>query len=264
MSSSASLTTMRLSCLISIGTRYSVPFARLGLVTVVMDALLVGGASKADGGALVAPEEYRTAEMRGLQGLMVENGEGSTTRTAEAYRPETPVKTLDRRLSVAPMMQCTDRDDRYLLRLLSRRVLLYTEMVTDAALLHGDPERLLAVDPVEQPADAFDRGEEQPLRGDLGLSVADDPGERLQSVPFDGSLAGNDRGRRADYRSLATIHFAGQVPVDYIVAHGFGNLPKTQIDHVRNVVLPTMAEELPILPAEVAPWITTTLPWSSW
>ncbi|HYW91626.1 MAG TPA: tRNA dihydrouridine(20/20a) synthase DusA [Gammaproteobacteria bacterium] len=58
---------------------------------------------------------------------------------------------MDRRLSVAPMMQCTDRDDRYLLRLLSRRVLLYTEMVTAAALLHGDPERLLAFDPVEHP-----------------------------------------------------------------------------------------------------------------
>ncbi|HYW02893.1 MAG TPA: tRNA dihydrouridine(20/20a) synthase DusA [Gammaproteobacteria bacterium] len=57
----------------------------------------------------------------------------------------------DRRLSVAPMMQCTDRDDRYLLRLLSRRVLLYTEMVTAAALLHGDAERLLAFDSVEHP-----------------------------------------------------------------------------------------------------------------
>ena len=38
------------------------------------------------------------------------------------------------------------------------------------------------LDPVEQPADALDRGEEQPLRRDLGLGVADDPGERLEAV----------------------------------------------------------------------------------
>ena len=37
------------------------------------------------------------------------------------------------------------------------------------------------LDPVEQPADALDRGEEEPLRRDLGLGVADDPGERLEA-----------------------------------------------------------------------------------
>ena len=45
------------------------------------------------------------------------------------------------------------------------------------------------LDPVEQPADALDRGEEQPLRRDLGLGVADDPGERRQAQPLDGPLA---------------------------------------------------------------------------
>lgn len=49
----------------------------------------------------------------------------------------------DRRLSVAPMMQWTDRHCRYLLRLISRHVLLYTEMVTTGALLHGDRPRHL-------------------------------------------------------------------------------------------------------------------------
>ncbi len=58
---------------------------------------------------------------------------------------------LDRRLSVAPMMDCTDRHDRYLLRLISRRTLLYTEMITANALMHGDPARLLAYDPFEHP-----------------------------------------------------------------------------------------------------------------
>lgn len=49
------------------------------------------------------------------------------------------------------MMDYTDRHCRYLMRLLSPSALLYTEMVTDKALLHGDPSRLLAFDLAEQP-----------------------------------------------------------------------------------------------------------------
>ena len=60
-------------------------------------------------------------------------------------------KGLDRRLSVAPMMDCTDRFDRYFLRRITRRALLYTEMVTTGAILHGDRERLLRFDPDEHP-----------------------------------------------------------------------------------------------------------------
>ncbi|MQX36717.1 tRNA dihydrouridine(20/20a) synthase DusA [Roseospira navarrensis] len=56
-----------------------------------------------------------------------------------------------RRLSVAPMMDWTDRHDRYFLRLLSRHTLLYTEMVTTGALLHGDAARHLDHDPAEPP-----------------------------------------------------------------------------------------------------------------
>ncbi len=55
------------------------------------------------------------------------------------------------RLSVAPMMDWTDRHCRYLHRLMSREVLLYTEMVTAAAVVHGDRDRLLGFDPAEHP-----------------------------------------------------------------------------------------------------------------
>ncbi|MDJ0872224.1 MAG: tRNA dihydrouridine(20/20a) synthase DusA [Gammaproteobacteria bacterium] len=58
---------------------------------------------------------------------------------------------MDRRLCIAPMMDCTDRHDRYLLRLISRRVLLYTEMVTTAALQFGDRDKLLTYDATERP-----------------------------------------------------------------------------------------------------------------
>lgn len=55
------------------------------------------------------------------------------------------------RLSVAPMMDWTDRHCRYLHRLLSRRALLYTEMVTTGALLHGDVPRHLRFNAEEHP-----------------------------------------------------------------------------------------------------------------
>jgi tRNA-dihydrouridine synthase A len=58
---------------------------------------------------------------------------------------------LNRRLSIAPMLDWTDRYFRYFVRLISRHTLLYTEMVTTAALLHREPERFLEFDPRERP-----------------------------------------------------------------------------------------------------------------
>jgi tRNA-dihydrouridine synthase A len=58
---------------------------------------------------------------------------------------------LDRSLSVAPMMEWTDRHCRYLHRLFSPRALLYTEMIVSAALVRGDAARLLEHDPAEHP-----------------------------------------------------------------------------------------------------------------
>jgi tRNA-dihydrouridine synthase A len=55
------------------------------------------------------------------------------------------------RLSVAPMMDWTDRHCRYFHRLLTRRTRLYTEMVTTGALLHGDVPRHLAFNAQEHP-----------------------------------------------------------------------------------------------------------------
>lgn len=55
------------------------------------------------------------------------------------------------RLSIAPMMDWTDRHCRYLLRLITSRSLLYTEMVTTGALLHGDRERFLGHAAAEHP-----------------------------------------------------------------------------------------------------------------
>ncbi|HEX7328833.1 MAG TPA: tRNA dihydrouridine(20/20a) synthase DusA [Casimicrobiaceae bacterium] len=62
-----------------------------------------------------------------------------------------PVAFADHRLSVAPMMDWTDRHCRYFLRLVSRHVRLYTEMITAPALVHGDVPRHLDFDPAEHP-----------------------------------------------------------------------------------------------------------------
>jgi tRNA-dihydrouridine synthase A len=58
---------------------------------------------------------------------------------------------IDRKLSVAPMLDWTDRYCRYFLRLISKHVMLYTEMVTTGALLHGNQARFLEYDPSEHP-----------------------------------------------------------------------------------------------------------------
>ncbi len=56
-----------------------------------------------------------------------------------------------RRLSIAPMMDWTDRHCRVFHRQLTRRALLYTEMLTTGAVIHGDREHLLGFDPCEHP-----------------------------------------------------------------------------------------------------------------
>jgi tRNA-dihydrouridine synthase A len=74
----------------------------------------------------------------------------------------------DRRLSVAPMMDWTDRHCRFFHRLLAPAAVLYTEMVTTGAVLHGDRERLLGFS-----------AEEHPLALQLGGS---EPGELAESA----------------------------------------------------------------------------------
>jgi tRNA-dihydrouridine synthase A len=54
-------------------------------------------------------------------------------------------------LSIAPMMDYTDRHFRYFMRQITRRTLLYTEMITTAAILHGDREKILGFSPEEKP-----------------------------------------------------------------------------------------------------------------
>ena len=58
---------------------------------------------------------------------------------------------MNRKVSVAPMMDCTDRHERYFLRLISKNVLLYTEMIVSEAIDRGDREKLLSFNLEEKP-----------------------------------------------------------------------------------------------------------------
>jgi len=77
--------------------------------------------------------------------------------------------TLERRLSIAPMMDWTDRHCRYFLRQFSPRVLLYTEMIVAQAILNGDRPYLLEFDPAEHPV-ALQLGGAEP--GQLAQAAA--------------------------------------------------------------------------------------------
>lgn len=99
------------------------------------------------------------------------------------------------RLSVAPMMDWTDRHCRYLHRLLSRRALLYTEMVTAPALVRGGAVHLLEHDAAEHPV-ALQLGGSDPAElaaaARLGADAGYDeinlnvgcPSDRVQSGTF--------------------------------------------------------------------------------
>ena len=103
------------------------------------------------------------------------------------------------RLSIAPMMDWTDRHCRAFHRGLTRRALVYTEMVTTGAVLNGDRERLLGFDPVEQPV-ALQLGGSTPadlaasarIGADLGYAEINlnvgCPSDRVQSGRFGACL----------------------------------------------------------------------------
>jgi len=103
------------------------------------------------------------------------------------------------RISVAPMLDWTNRDFRYFLRLISKHSLLYTEMVTTGALIHGQRERFLGHDVSEYPL-ALQLGGSDPealakcakLGEDAGYSEINlnvgCPSDRVQSGSFGACL----------------------------------------------------------------------------
>ena len=113
-------------------------------------------------------------------------------------------------ISVAPMMDWTDRHCRYFLRLIAPNVRLYTEMVTVGALLHGDAERFLRFD-----------GSEHPVALQLGGSDASD----LAKCAEMGQKAGYDE-----------INLNCGCPSDRVQSGRFGACLMREPDHVADCV----------------------------
>jgi tRNA-dihydrouridine synthase A len=125
------------------------------------------------------------------------------------------------KLCVAPMMDRTDRHLHYLLRLLAPHALLYTEMITARALLHGDAERLLRFDEAEHPV-ALQLGGSEPdelaKAASIGAAAGYDeinlnvgcPSDRVQAGCFGAALM-LERERVAD--CVRAMRAAVAVPV---------------------------------------------------
>jgi tRNA-dihydrouridine synthase A len=108
-------------------------------------------------------------------------------------------KCQNHKIAIAPMMDWTDRHCRYFHRRLTRRAVLYTEMVVTDAVLHGDRERLLGFSPEEHPV-ALQLGGSEPGKLAAAATIAADlgydeinlnvgcPSDRVQSGTFGACL----------------------------------------------------------------------------
>ena len=61
------------------------------------------------------------------------------------------MSSQNRTISMAPMMDCTDRHDRFFLRLISKNIFLYSEMIATGAILNGDRKKILEYSEFEKP-----------------------------------------------------------------------------------------------------------------
>jgi tRNA-dihydrouridine synthase A len=148
------------------------------------------------------------------------------------------MKDLDRRVSVAPMMDYTDRHCRYFLRLLSPSALLYTEMITAAAIVRGDVARLLEFHPAEHPV-ALQLGGSNPdelaRAARAGAEFGYDeinlncgcPSDRVQSGRFGACLMGEPS---LVAECVSAMRGAVEVPVTVKCRIGIEPMPHTALD----------------------------------
>ena len=109
---------------------------------------------------------------------------------------------VNRRFCIAPMMDCSDRHSRFFLRLFSKNILLYTEMVTAVAVIHGNQDYLLGFSEQEQPL-AVQLGGSDPEQLHQAARICADfgyaeinlncgcPSDRVQSGSFGACLMDN-------------------------------------------------------------------------
>ncbi|WP_159911885.1 tRNA dihydrouridine(20/20a) synthase DusA [Pantoea sp. 18069] len=161
--------------------------------------------------------------------------------TSNSDKPESAHHSMWR-MSVAPMMDWSDLHCRYLHRLLTRHTLLYTEMVTTGALLHGDVPRHLRFNAEEHPL-ALQLGGSEPAdlarAAQLGAQWGYDeinlncgcPSERVQRGAF-GACLMNEAQLVAD--GVKAMRDVVQIPVT--VKHRIGIDKSESYDFVRDFI----------------------------
>ncbi len=151
--------------------------------------------------------------------------------------------TDSRIFSVAPMMDWTDRHCRFFLRLLTPSARLYTEMVTAAALIHGDAERLLQFDVAEHPVALQLGGSEPKMMADaakLGAQAGYDeininvgcPSDRVQSGRFGACLMASPDVVASCFTEMSS---ASDVPVSVKMRIGIDD--QTSYEFLRDFVV---------------------------
>ena len=87
------------------------------------------------------------------------------------------------------MMDCTDRHDRFFLRLMSKNVMLYTEMVATKSAIHGDRKKILSYSPEEKPLALQVGGSNKDELSEVA-KIAEDMGYDEFSFWIDSGLSG--------------------------------------------------------------------------
>jgi tRNA-dihydrouridine synthase A len=152
-------------------------------------------------------------------------------------------KKINRKISVAPMMDCTDRHDRYFLRLMSKNVMMYSEMVATKSAIHGDRKKILSYSPEEKPlalqvggSDKKELAEVAKIAEDMGYDEINInlgcPSKKVQKNMFGACLM-----REPDLvaECINSMVNACKIPVTAKTRIGFDNTE--EFDYLNNFIL---------------------------
>jgi tRNA-dihydrouridine synthase A len=150
---------------------------------------------------------------------------------------------INRKISVAPMMDCTDRHDRYFLRLMSKNVMLYSEMVATKSAIHGDRKKILSYNPEEKPlalqvggSDKMELAEVAKIAEDMGYDEINInlgcPSKKVQKNMFGACLM-----REPDLvaECISSMVNACNIPVTAKTRIGFDDIE--EFDYLNNFIL---------------------------
>ncbi len=197
-----------------------------------------GGASNPEQIAEAHASAIKPLRSGSLNELRLQCASVQSSTTLTHLKKHSNMKDLDRRVSVAPMMDYTDRHCRYFLRLLSPSALLYTEMITAAAIVRGDAKRLLEFHPAEHPvalqlggSNAAELAQAARIGAQFGYDEINlncgCPSDRVQSGRFGACLMAEPA---LVAECVGAMRAAVQIPVTVKCRIGIDPMPHTATD----------------------------------